>query len=192
MNLLPTSGSILRSFAVRSTALLALAMPLPAACADEPADAHGSGGAGQDSGSGGSVDWDNYCDTRASLTCPDFDVDACKQQQACFRSSIREEGQGLLVTCLQEECEWSLEGGCMALLADVPVSGAGQTFFDACGKRVSDCMISDDACYSHTVFSDEKLAELAACFDAPACADAELCINEYFDTLFATCWAWAG
>ena len=167
-----------------------LALLAVVACGDDEADttsASGSAGAG---GSAGASSWDGYCDTRASLSCPEFDAAACKEQEACGRALVRDVGEGQLLECLRQSCPWDLENGCMSELAALPMSQAGQAFLEECNTRATECGSSDDNCYSGYVLADEAIAELDACLAAATCDETEACIAAFFTDRFEACRAW--
>lgn len=167
-------------------ALAVLACVMAAGCGgdENPAATASTGGS---STSGATVDWNRYCDDRAALQCPKFDANACKEQETCARGLVRDEVEGPIVECLRDTCGWE---SCLTKTSDVPLSNAGEAFFNACVERVTACGLIDDSCYAGNLIADPGIGELRACLDLATCGETDTCMTTYFATQVETCAAW--
>lgn len=137
--------------------------------------------------SGAAVDWSGYCDDRAALQCSKFDAVMCMEHETCARALIRDEVETQILECLRGTCLWE---SCLAKTSDVPLSNAGEAFFDACVERVSACGLGNDTCYASNLIADAGIGELSACLDLATCDETDGCMTTYFTTRFETCSAW--
>ena len=162
-----------------------LACGLAAGCGGDentPATTTSGGSTG-----GAVVDWSGYCADRAALQCQQFDAAKCVEQETCALALIRDEVEAQILECLRGTCNWE---SCLSKTSDVPQSSAGEAFFNACAKRITECGLSDDSCYAGNLIADAGIAKLSACLDLATCAETDTCMSTYFATDFETCGAW--
>jgi hypothetical protein len=167
-------------------ALAVLVCIMAAGCGGDENPAATTSTSGSTTG-GATVDWSRYCDDRAALQCPQFDAVACKEQETCARSLVRDEVEGPIVECLLDMCGWE---SCLTKTSDVPLSNAGEAFFKACVERVTACGLGNDSCYAGNLVADAGISELSACLGLATCSETDACMTNYFATKFETCSQW--
>jgi len=159
----------------------------------------GAGAAGGAAGSAGSAGaagggatpgpYDAYCESAA--TCeywgglPPIDVDACKAAAACDGLLQHHPGGDLfdcLLTCIADSCLLDVYWD-----AGYPITEVGEAFQQTCGQATIDgCGVFEDLCEGATLFTDEALLQMLACYDLPTCEQTEACVL----AIYSPCVAW--
>lgn len=115
----------------------------------------------------------------------EFDPQACLASAACAADIIRPDVAPLLLDCLADNGCYGLSNECVMFdLADIPLTPAGQAFFDACTKGgTCDSLF----CYHAYWMTDGALASSAECLGSSYCGAIWSCFE---DTALGQCNGW--
>jgi len=142
------------------------------------------------SSSSGRTAFEAYCadmeaDEVANDCIDEFDPQACLASVGCVEEILRPDAAPVLLDCIASKGCQGVSDECVRFeLAGLPLTPAGQAFFDAC---IEGGTCDSLFCYQPYWLTDAALASSAQCLGSAACGATSACAE---DTALGACSGW--
>ena len=131
--------------------------------------------------------WDAYCDARASIC--DMSAAACKGQEICAKTILRDEIEGTLWGCLVVNCN---QDACFsAIRQQFPTTARGAQFVASHASYLASCPDgNNDIAIAGWIADDSLLDEFQACMNGSPCAEVTACFSQVENARIDPCRSW--